>query len=167
MSCQLTRIQDIAERNNCLDDLVQFRVRLLRTSKRKLVFYIKSVLSALKLRKRSSGGTLYESQDIQEGDIVRVRPKENIKRELDDAGKYKGCWFIDEQYEYCGKEFKIAKKVNCFFDEAKQKIVKCSNMFFLEGVLCSGRQRLYSVSCDRNCFFFWHTAWLEKVTKIK
>jgi hypothetical protein len=36
-------------------------------------------------------------------------------------------------------------------------------MVILEGVLCSGRQRLYSVSCDRNCFFFWHAEWLQAV----
>ena len=111
----------------------------------------------------SLGGKLYANQDIKEGNIVKVRPKEEIQKELDDAGKYGGCWFIDEQYEYCDKKFKVAKKVDYFFDEAKQKMVKCKNIYFLDGVLCSGRQRLYSVSCDRYCFLFWHAAWLEKV----
>ena len=163
MSCQLTLIQHIAKKNSWLNHCLQYRVRLLRTSKRKVVFLMKRLLSILKIRKRSGNGILYESQNIKEGDMVCVRPKDEIQNELDDAGKYKGCWFIDEQYDYCGKEFRIAKRVDYFFDEAKQKMVKCKNMFFLEGVLCSGRQRLYSVSCDRNCFLFWHIAWLEKI----
>jgi hypothetical protein len=43
-----------------------------------------------------------------------------------------------------------------------QKLIKCSNVVLLEDVICSGRRTLHNVRCDRNCFLFWHTAWLEK-----
>jgi hypothetical protein len=93
---------------------------------------------------------------------VRVHTAEDIRGMLDDHEKYKGCLFIDEMFEHCGKTYKVLKEIDWFFDEAKQKMCKAKNAVILEGVLCSGRQRLYRVSCDRNCFFFWHKDWLEK-----
>lgn len=100
---------------------------------------------------------------LSDGDIVRVRSKEKILQGLDPFNKMEGCLFMNQMWEYCGKKFKVLKLINNFFDEFKQKMCKCRDTVILDGVVCSGRQRLYSVSCDRSCFFFWHTAWLQKV----
>ena len=73
MSCQLMSIDHIAKKNSCLNDLLQLRVKTLRNGKRKFFFFVKRTLSFLKLRKISLTGRIYENQDINEGDIVKVR----------------------------------------------------------------------------------------------
>jgi len=87
------------------------------------------------------------------GDTVQVRSRAEIKRLLASGGKARGCSFTHEMYKYCGREFRVLKSVETFFDESKQKMCKCRNTVLLDGAVCSGRQRLYFMKCDRNCFF--------------
>jgi hypothetical protein len=124
---------------------------------------------AITLRKRlSSRGTAVpvpfnpEKREIGPQDKVRVRSREEILSALDEEGKYGGCKFMRGMYEHCGKTYRVLKNVDFFFDEARQKMVKTKDLVILEGAICSGQQRLFFNRCDRNCFFFWHKAWLEK-----
>jgi hypothetical protein len=125
--------------------------------------------AAFKLRKRmlSKGAAISvpvnpEKREIGPEDRVRVRSREEILSALDEEGKYGGCKFMRGMYEHCGKTYQVLKTVDFFFDEARQKMVKTKDLVILEGANCSGQQRLFFNRCDRNCFFFWHKAWLEK-----
>ena len=125
--------------------------------------------AAIKLRKHlSSRGTAVpvpvnpEKREIGPEDRVRVRSREEILSSLDEEGKYGGCKFMRGMYGHCGKTYRVLKNVDFFFDEARQKMVKTKDLVILEGAICSGQQRLFFNRCDRNCFFFWHKAWLEK-----
>jgi hypothetical protein len=104
-----------------------------------------------------------EECEIGPGDKVRARSREEILHVLDEEGKYRGCKFMRGMYDHCGKTYRVLKNVDYFFDEARQKMVKTKDLVILEGATCSGQQRLYFNRCDRNCFFFWHKAWLEKI----
>jgi hypothetical protein len=126
--------------------------------------------AAFALRKRmTSRGTAVqvpvnaEKREIGPGDRVRVRSREEIFAALDVERKYRGCKFMRGMYEHCGKTYRVLKNVDFFFDEARQKMVKTKNLVILEGATCIGQQRLYVNRCDRNCFFFWHTEWLDKI----
>lgn len=163
MSCQLTNIQDTVQKNTNLNDILQLRVKILRSFKRNLIFLKNRIFRILKLKRRAVIPNDIGKIDICPGDIIVVRSRDEIQSMLDDREKYKGCFFIDEMYEHCEKQYKVLKEIKFFFDESKQKGCKCRNTVILDGVVCSGRQRLYSSSCDRMCFFFWHTSWLKKV----
>jgi len=104
-----------------------------------------------------------EKREIGPEDRVRVRSKKEIRSLLDEEGKYGGCRFMRGMYEHCGNSYRVLKDVDFFFDEARQKMVKTKGLVILEGANCSGQQRFYFNRCDRNCFFFWHKAWLEKI----
>jgi hypothetical protein len=104
-----------------------------------------------------------EGLAIRPGDTVRVKSKKEIRQFLDADGRTRGCAFTHEMNRYCGRTFRVLKNVDVFFDEARQKMSRCANMVILDGCVCRGRQRLYAVRCDRNCFFFWQIEWLDKV----
>jgi len=165
--CQLTCIFDIGEKNSWINNFLQIRVKILRKTKRNTIFLKNKLIRIFKMKtktvKLANYGQADSSFNIRPGDWVKVKSKGEIRKILDDREKYKGCMFIDEMYEHCGKTYKVFKIIDYFFDEARQKMCKCRDTVILEGVVCSGRQRLYKVSCDRNCFFFWHVAWLEKI----
>jgi hypothetical protein len=102
-----------------------------------------------------------ERNIISAGNKVRVLSQEDIRNMLDYRGIYKGCPFLGEQYSYCGNTYEVLKEVNYFYDERKNKLCKCKDIVVIEGTFCSGKQKLYSESCDLNCYFFWHKDWLE------
>jgi len=163
MTCQLTNIDEIKQKNSWIGDLLQARVKILRPGKRKAIFLRNKLFNILSPERKTENIVPIDQSIINPGDKVKVRSKKEIRGMLDDHEKYKGCLFIDEMYGHCGNTYRVLKTANYFFDEAKQKMCKARDTVLLEGVVCSGRQRLYKVTCDRNCFFFWHKDWLKKV----
>jgi hypothetical protein len=103
------------------------------------------------------------AETLAAGDRVRVRSGEEIGRTLDRWGRCGGCKFQEPMYRYCGREFRVAKRVTRFFDEARQRMLRCKNIVLLEGVYCDGSGDPATIGCDRMCFFFWRTEWLERV----
>ncbi len=101
--------------------------------------------------------------ELAAGDRVRVRSAEFIRGTLDEKGAFRGCGFGLGQYQYCGREFRVAKVVNRFFDEARGRMLKGRNLVLLEGVYCDGASSPDTLGCDRMCFYFWRSEWLEKL----
>ncbi len=102
--------------------------------------------------------------NLQPGERVRVKSAEEIRRMLDDEGKFRGTLFTAEMWQYCGQEFTVFKRVNLFLDERTNKIRKIRNTVLLRDAYCSGK-RAFGERCDRSCFLFWKEAWLERVEK--
>jgi len=160
--CQLTAIQDVLSRHGWMHRFPNGGVRILRSIKGRVTRLYRGAT-------RGAGGTVAgpvfppgADSALIPGDSVRIKSKKEIKRSLDADGRTRGCAFTHEMYRYCGQTFRVKKSVEVFFDEARQKIGRCHNMFILDGAVCSGRQRLYAVKCDRNCHFFWQIEWLDK-----
>ncbi len=161
MVCQTENIDNLCRQNSPGNRLFQFPVRNMKRVKMAL-----SALSAKLGRSRrgrmNSPSTAVPRPTLRPGDLVSVRSREEIERTLDGAGTLGGCHFMREMYACCGKTYRVLKVVDQFYDEVTQKICRSRDTVLLEGAVCSGRQRLYRSRCDRNCFFFWRTAWLDK-----
>lgn len=100
---------------------------------------------------------------IAVGDRVRIRSREEILATLNERNKLEGCFFMQEMFNYCGKEYQVIRKVEHFFDEAAMEMKKARATFLLDGVHCSGKLTGYVTKCDRHCYSFWKEAWLEKL----
>jgi hypothetical protein len=100
---------------------------------------------------------------LRAGDRVRVRSADEIRATLDAAGAYKGCGFGLGMYAWCGREARVAKVVERFFDEARGRMLRARNMVLLEGVHCDGASSPDTLGCDRMCLYFWRTEWLERI----
>ncbi len=101
--------------------------------------------------------------ELEPGDRVRVRSAEYIKGTLDTNGYLKGCGFGLGQYQYCGRELTVIKRVDHFFDEGRARMLKGRNLVLLDGVHCDGSSSKWTHGCDRMCFYFWRSEWLEKL----
>lgn len=163
MSCQLKYLEALKTENSLTNDLRQKAINKIRPLKGNLIFLKRGMMLRLDLFPKTSTDKTIRSMEIKAGDLVRVRSKKDINNILDNWRMYKGCSFMDEMYQYCGRTFKVLKAVHNFYDEANQRLVKCRDILILEDVICSGRRTLYKERCDRNCFLFWHTAWLDKI----
>jgi len=95
------------------------------------------------------------------GDIVKVKPGEEIRKTLDSSGKLGGCLFMKGMWDHCEHEFKILKVVDNVFDEHKYIMYKVTTpLYLLDGLICDGIAEGITARCDRSCHYFWREEWL-------
>ena len=99
-----------------------------------------------------------ESLDLRPGEIVEVRTREEISATLDGTGRNNGLVFMPEMYKYCGKRFRVYKRVERMLIEGTGELRRMKNTVLLDGLICDG----WNGACDRSCFYFWREAWLRR-----
>lgn len=116
-----------------------------------------SATNAPPARRHASGSAL------QAGDLVAVRPIEEIRQTLDETGKHDGLKFLRPMECYCGETHRVLKRVKYILDDRTHLVRKTRSTVLLEGVICDGKGIYGREDCDRSCFFFWKEAWLHRV----
>lgn len=101
-----------------------------------------------------------DAPGLQPGDLVEVKRDEEIQKTLDSKGRNKGLQFLPEMREFCGKRFRVHKRVERIIIETTGEIRRMKNTVLLEGVMCDGSAHF---GCDRSCFYFWREIWLRRV----
>jgi hypothetical protein len=98
--------------------------------------------------------------NLQSGEFVTVRSKEEILATLDRNKKNRGLLFDSEMVRYCGGTFRVLKRVNQIVDERTGKVMKMkSPCIILEGVACASE---YHRLCPRAIYHYWREAWLRR-----
>jgi len=99
--------------------------------------------------------------NLEPGEWVEVRPAKEIQATLDARGRLRGLIFMAEMHQFCGRRFRVFKKVKTIVLETNQEMRKIgSPTVFLDGVWCDGSCH---GGCDRACFCFWREEWLRRV----
>jgi len=101
---------------------------------------------------------------LQPGEWVRVKSKEEIAATLDRNGKNQGLAFTVEMVQFCGKTFRVLKRLEKMIHEPSRKLIQVRNTVVLDGVTCDGCHILRG-GCPRENYHFWREAWLERVEK--
>jgi hypothetical protein len=101
-----------------------------------------------------------ERLNLQPGELVEVRSKEEIIATLDKSQKNRGLWFDSEMLPYCGGIYRVLRRVQRIVDEKTGKMVNMKNpCIVLEGVVCrSDFHRL----CPRAIYPYWRENWLKR-----
>lgn len=141
------------------ESLLEFVRRRAMSLRRGLVRKYRNAFKAGEETARASSRTS-DAPYIEKGDLVQVKSLEEINRTLDRFGYTKGCKFMLQMEKYCGQQFRVAGKINKFFDEARFRTLNCRNTVLLDQVYCDGS---CVDGCDKMCFLFWRTEWLEKL----
>jgi len=99
--------------------------------------------------------------NLQPGEWVEVRPINEIFATLDRDGKLRGLRFNPEMEAFCGKRFKVYKRLDKMIVESTGELRKIrAPTVLLDGVFCNGKAQ---GGCDRSCFCFWREAWVRRV----
>jgi hypothetical protein len=102
-----------------------------------------------------------ETLDLQPGELVRVKTKEQIMATLDRKATNRGLTFDGEMLKYCGKQARVLRRVDRIIDEPTGKLMQFRNdCIVLEGVICAGDYHQY---CPRSIYPYWREIWLERV----
>jgi hypothetical protein len=104
--------------------------------------------------------------DLQPGELVQVKTKEEIAATLTPEGRHRGMWFDREMVPYCGRTFRVRQRVHRFIDErsgGRMIELRKSDCVTLEGVVCSGERSLRRWFCPREIYSYWRECWLRRV----
>lgn len=106
-----------------------------------------------------------EPLDLQPGEWVRVKSKEEIQQTLTDKGANRGLWFDREMMEFCGKTFQVRRRVSQIVDERTGEMIDLTKnpCISLEGGVCSGEFSTGRWFCPRKIFSYFRECWLERV----
>jgi hypothetical protein len=101
--------------------------------------------------------------NLQPGDLVRVRPYEDILSTINIANQNRGMSFDAEMVPFCGKLFRIKTRVETFIDEKTGYVRRMKTpAIILEGVYCQSRYSENRVFCPRSIYIWWREIWLER-----
>ena len=108
----------------------------------------------------AANGSGTKPLDLRPGELVRVKPLDQIRATLDAEGKHQKMLFAPTMAEYCGQVMKVRDRVENIVLEATTRQRKIKDTVVLEGAVCDGVcHRL----CPRKSLLFWRECWLERV----
>jgi hypothetical protein len=103
--------------------------------------------------------------NLQVGELVRVRSKDQIMRTLNRQLRNRGMWFDVEMIPYCENgNFRVLRRVEKIINEKTGEMMKLSNScLILDGVTCSGNYSYQRMFSRRHEYPYWREVWLERV----
>ena len=102
---------------------------------------------------------------LEQGELVRVRPFNEVLKTLNAAGMNRGMSFDKEMAPYCEQTLTVRTRVTRFVDERTGKLVTLKNpCIILEGATCQSRYSDCRIGCPRNIYPWWHEIWLERAS---
>jgi len=105
-------------------------------------------------------GKRIPSGNLQPGDIVEIRSKAEIEATLNTEGRNGGMLFDGEMLPFCGRRFRVERRVDHIIDEPTGKMIKLQDCWVLDNVVCQG---IYHRFCPRGGLPYWREAWLKKI----
>lgn len=105
--------------------------------------------------------TPVDSLDLQPGELVQVRTREEILATLDRQNQNRGLLFDSEMLPYCGGMYRVLRRVHRIVDEKTGKMLNMKYpCIILEGVAC---QADFHRLCPRAIYHYWRESWLRRV----
>jgi hypothetical protein len=100
--------------------------------------------------------------DLQPGELVQVKSKEEIVETLDIRNHNRGMLFDVEMLPFCGGIYRVLRRVNNIIDEKTGKMIYMKYpCIILEGVYCRAD---YHRLCPRAIYAYWRENWLIRVS---
>jgi hypothetical protein len=155
-------IKDLTSRNVRLDALIRYMIiaafnafmRLVWPSQPQVYPYVRGLAG-----EKTPTGVL----NLQPGELVQVRSREEIMRTIDSKRKNRGLSFDVEMAPFCGKTFRVHSRVERIINEKTGAMMKMANpCIILEGVACGGCYSRYRLFCPRSIYSYWREIWLKR-----
>jgi hypothetical protein len=110
---------------------------------------------------RATGLTPVATLDLQPGELVRIKPKEEIIATLNEDLLNRGMGFEEEMARHCGQTARVQSRVDRVIDEKTGRMLTMKTpCIVLADLVCAG---VYNLNCPREFLPFWREIWLERV----
>jgi len=102
--------------------------------------------------------------NFRPGELVRVKPLEEILKTVDSGNKNRGMHWDAELVPYCGGTYQVLKRVTKIIDEKSGKMVQMKTpCIVLDSVVCQARYSQCRMLCPKAMYPYWREIWLERV----
>jgi hypothetical protein len=102
--------------------------------------------------------------NLQPGELVQVKSREEIAATLNPEGRHRGLWFDREMLPFCGGTFRVRQRIQRFIDERDGRMIELKNdCVTLEAVACSGELSPRRWFCPRAIYPYWRECWLRRL----
>lgn len=109
----------------------------------------------------AGSSTPRQTLDLEPGEIVEVKSRSEILATLDTLGRNRGLSFDGEMLPYCGRQFRVLRRVERIINEKTGQMVHLPrDCIILAGVTC---QAIYHRFCPRAIYPYWREIWLRRV----
>ncbi|TMR13936.1 hypothetical protein ETD86_29755 [Nonomuraea turkmeniaca] len=110
-----------------------------------------------------TGPTPTGTTDLQPGELVRIKSREEIVATLNTKGFNRGLGFEEDMARSCGRVARVSARVERCIDEKTGEMLEMKNpCIALEGIICDG---VYKSNCPRAFVPFWREIWLERISE--
>jgi hypothetical protein len=110
----------------------------------------------------TAGKTPTQRLNLQPGELVQVRSKEEIQATLDKDQRNRGLLFDAEMLPYCGGIYRVLRRVHHIIDEKTGRMLNMKHpCIILEGVVCRSD---YHRLCPRAIYSYWRENWLRRIS---
>jgi hypothetical protein len=105
-----------------------------------------------------------EQLHLKPGELVKVRSPEEIMPTINAERKNRGLTFDVEMIPYCGRTFRVLRRVEKIVNERTGAMMRMPNdCIVLEGVTCGGCYSQFRLFCPRAIYPYWREIWLRRV----
>jgi hypothetical protein len=105
--------------------------------------------------------TPIERLDLQPGEVVEIKSRDEILATLDQNKRNRGLSFDREMLRYCGRRGRVLTRVERLIDEKSGRMINInSDCIILEGMYCHAD---YHQFCPRATYHYWREIWLRRV----
>jgi hypothetical protein len=102
-----------------------------------------------------------EVLDLQPGEFVQIKSKDEIVATLDRNNTNRGLSFDTEMLKYCGRRARVLRRVERIIDEKTGRMLPIrGDCIMLDGVVCTAD---YNQHCPRGIYPYWREIWLRRV----
>jgi exopolysaccharide biosynthesis WecB/TagA/CpsF family protein len=174
--CQATELYRASEHLRTFDPRPYMReyvtgnvhlLRLLRVLARAVVYESRrkvGLLDQVPLRGAQPTTPRKHALNLQPGELVEVKTPQEISSSLTSEGKNRGLVFDREMLPYCGKQFRVRRRIGRFVDERTGRMIEIkTDCVTLEGVVCSGELSSSRWLCPRAIYPYWREDWLRRI----
>jgi hypothetical protein len=110
-----------------------------------------------------AGTTPTGTIDLQPGELVRIKSRDEIIATLNAKGFNRGLGFEEDMARSCGRTARVTARVERCIDEKTGKMLEMKNpCIALDDIICDG---VYKSNCPRAFIPFWREIWLERVSE--
>jgi hypothetical protein len=107
------------------------------------------------------------SLGLQPGELVKIKPYEEILQTLNTRSRNRGLYFDAEEVPYCGGTYRVLKQVTRIINERTGRMQEMKTpCFILDSVICQSRYSECRLFCPRSIYSYWREIWLERVGAI-
>ena len=108
--------------------------------------------------------TPVKTLNLQPGELIQIKPYREILQTLNTRSLNRGLYWDAEEVPYCGKTFRVLKRVERIINEKTGKMQEMKTpSVILDSVICESRYSECRMFCPRSIYPYWREIWLERV----